>query len=768
MPMLRLPVAAVLTAATLSCLATPSTPGTLQIEEAVWAKSFQTTGIAAAYSPDGAFAASTVCDPARTAAEARGGKSATLRTAYHSQGCDIWLYPLAGGPGRNLTAGQGSSWAPAWSSKGEFLAFYSDRDGTPNAWLWTRADNTLRRISDTQIHTELGMDAPLWTEADRALVVKLRPEAASAPREGSQSGTTVTVFRSPRAAAGATQNPQLVARMVRDIGLIEVASGQTKRLAQGVYSLLPAVLSPDRRSLAYLDGREPAPPGLGARAYTLVKLDLRTGQTESLARGILQGAGTGVTWSPNGRWIAYIDFNAAAYRPAPGQWLERARTMGDLRVVSTAGGTPRRFTGAPPNHFSNTGSLPPLWDARSRRLYLVGAGQLWQANVDDGALRPLGHDEARTDQFVVATPDRNQIWSPDEGRSLFVASRNVLTQKQGFTRVALESGRREMLLEEDKAYGGVYLAPFGGPQGRDLFYFAESAQSPCELWIASLDSRPPRRLTDLNPQLRERRLGVSRLMEFQSQDGRALQASLLLPPGEKPARGYPLVLWVYASEFGSASVNRFGLVGYPAFNLQMLATRGYAVMWPDIPVSLGTPMQDVMKAVMPAIDRAVALGFADPERLAVMGNSNGGYSVMSLIVQTKRFKAAVVNSGFADLTALYGRMGYTGLGHYTSWLEEQGGSMGVPPWQAPLRYIENSPIYHLDRIQTPVLIQAGEEDSGVLPGSDQIWVGLQRLGKEALYLRYGGEGHVLFSAANLHDYWQRLLAFLGEHVARGQ
>jgi len=90
--------------------------------------------------------------------------------------------------------------------------------------------------------------------------------------------------------------------------------------------------------------------------------------------------------------------------------------------------------------------------------------------------------------------------------------------------------------------------------------------------------------------------------------------------------------------------------------------------------------------------------------------------------------------------------------------------MGAPPWEVPLRYVQNSPVFYLDRIDTPLIVQAGSEDELIVPLSDEVWVGLQRLGKEATYLRYQGEGHVLMKAPNLVDYWKRVIAFFDERV----
>jgi len=163
---------------------------------------------------------------------------------------------------------------------------------------------------------------------------------------------------------------------------------------------------------------------------------------------------------------------------------------------------------------------------------------------------------------------------------------------------------------------------------------------------------------------------------------------------------------------------------------------------------------------MPAIDAAVHLGLADPERLAVMGQSNGGFTTLALLVQTQRFKAAVMNAGFGDLAGLFGMT--DGVWH--PWLLQQGGAMGVPPWEDPLRYVQNSPFYYLDRVTTPLIIQAGGEDRFIHPLSEQVFTGLKYLDKEVTYLRYENDGHVLMRSASRIDYWNRVLPFFERHV----
>jgi len=132
---------------------------------------------------------------------------------------------------------------------------------------------------------------------------------------------------------------------------------------------------------------------------------------------------------------------------------------------------------------------------------------------------------------------------------------------------------------------------------------------------------------------------------------------------------------------------------------------------------------------------------------------------MSLLVQTKRFKAAVESAGFSDLISDYGQMRSDGTA-YGMLLETGQGLMGGTPWQYGERYIENSPFFYFDRIATPLLMIHGAEDPFVQPFlADQVFVGLRRLGKEVEYAKYGGEAHWLTSYENQVDACSRIISW---------
>jgi dipeptidyl aminopeptidase/acylaminoacyl peptidase len=230
---------------------------------------------------------------------------------------------------------------------------------------------------------------------------------------------------------------------------------------------------------------------------------------------------------------------------------------------------------------------------------------------------------------------------------------------------------------------------------------------------------------------------------------------------------YPLIVWVYGGVLLSNRFDEFGLASRGPFNMQLYATRGYAILLPDMPLGVGTPMLDMAKAVLPGVNKVIDVGIADPARLGVMGHSFGGYSTLALIVMTNRFKAAMEASGIGDLVSNYGQMGKDGATFGISILEQGQGSMGGTPWAVRDRYIANSPVFDFDRVETPLLIVHGSDDDVVAPfQADEVFADLRRLGKEVEYARYDGEDHspAYWRYANQVDLCNRIIEWFDSHL----
>jgi len=252
---------------------------------------------------------------------------------------------------------------------------------------------------------------------------------------------------------------------------------------------------------------------------------------------------------------------------------------------------------------------------------------IWKATVRDRRLQQVAKVTDRDILEAVGPVGGGRLWSPDGGRSMVVATQNRENKQIGFYTVDLMRGTSARLFEEDRSlpFGPILNLDVSG-DGRRIVYVAQDARHPPDVWLTDPGFQNRRQLTNLNPQLETAALGTSRIIDWRSVDGVALQGALLLPANYQAGKRYPLVVDVYGGAYLSDAVNYFYLT--PIGNMQLLASQGYAVLMPDAPVGRTTPMQDLLKTVLPGVDRAIELGIADPDRLGVMGHSYGGYSTL--------------------------------------------------------------------------------------------------------------------------------------------
>jgi hypothetical protein len=217
-----------------------------------------------ARSPDGRYVAAAVNRPSRATALAEPSTGYFVRTgipASEALGDDILLIDLRSGEHVDLTAGRGSSWGPAWSPDGRYLAFYSDRDGVARLWTWDRESRTLRRVSDEIVRPFWSFETPRWFPDGSQLLVKLLPEGMTLeearallpgppiPPGASMPGppatdATVKVFASSddlldrrpdtiRTPASNASEVHFLNRSLGDLAIVDLASGRSRRLDEG-------------------------------------------------------------------------------------------------------------------------------------------------------------------------------------------------------------------------------------------------------------------------------------------------------------------------------------------------------------------------------------------------------------------------------------------------------------------------------------------------------------------------------------------------------
>ena len=198
----------------------------------------------------------------------------------------------------------------------------------------------------------------------------------------------------------------------------------------------------------------------------------------------------------------------------------------------------------------------------------------------------------------------------------------------------------------------------------------------------------------------------------------------------------------------------------------LLAGAGYLVVKPSVDFETGFPGEAWLKGVTSVANKLIEFGIADSARLAVQGQSYGGYATNLLITQTKRFKAAINISGKVDLISFYTDSPRLGVRNVTA-AERQQDRIGATLWEQPQKYEQQSAILFADRITTPLMLITGAQDSNVpADNTREMYYGLRRLGKEVVWVNYmnGGHGGGTATADDFLDMWRRIVAWYDDRL----
>lgn len=302
-----------------------------------------------------------------------------------------------------------------------------------------------------------------------------------------------------------------------------------------------------------------------------------------------------------------------------------------------------------------------------------------------------------------------------------------------------------------------------------------------EGWVTSLllnDGGGSTVLT-LNEDLKDRAIAPVQSFKFTYQ-GKPLGGWVVLPPNAKPGVPLPAVVSVYGGiVYGhEPPFATKAEISLPVFSGQLLAAQGYAVVYPSTPLGPGSStnvMETLAGEAVAAVDALAAKGVVDPKRVGVMGQSFGGFSTAAILAErSDRFKAGVAMAGIYDWIFGYGMLPMdkilTDDGDIydleIKMVENGQIQLHQPFWKAAAAYERNSPIFSVEKIDSPILFLHGDLDLGVtgLPGAERMYNALLRAGKTTALVRYWGQGHVAQSAPAIRDQWSRLTAWFGHYV----
>jgi dipeptidyl aminopeptidase/acylaminoacyl peptidase len=260
------------------------------------------------------------------------------------------------------------------------------------------------------------------------------------------------------------------------------------------------------------------------------------------------------------------------------------------------------------------------------------------------------------------------------------------------------------------------------------------------------------RLSDINPQQNDYNWGTAELFTWKTYTGKQSQGIVYKPENFDPKKKYPMISYFYEKLSD-------GLFGYrqpaptpSALNIPFFVSRGYIVFAPDIAYTTGHPGNDAYNYIVSGVRALVKQGYVDSSKLGLQGQSWGGYQTAYIITKTKLFAAAWAGAPVANMTSAYGGIRWgTGINRQFQYEKSQS-RIGATLWQKPNLYIENSPLFHLPAVTTPLVIMSNDADDAV-PWYQgiELFTGMRRLNKPVWLLVYNNEAHNLLERKNRKD-----------------
>jgi len=298
-----------------------------------------------------------------------------------------------------------------------------------------------------------------------------------------------------------------------------------------------------------------------------------------------------------------------------------------------------------------------------------------------------------------------------------------------------------------------------------LLFTQEDFRTFPDLLYSNLKFDAPKKISDANPQQQQYLWGTAESYKWTALDGQDLEGLLIKPANFDPNKKYPLLVNFYERSSNGLYRHRAPFPHRSTINYSFYASRGYVIFNPDIPYKVGYPGESCYNAVMSGVATLLKEGFVDKERIGVQGHSWGGYQIAYLLTKTDLFKCAESGAPVVNMFSAYGGIrwgsGMSRMFQYEKTQSRIGGSI----WEYPLRYVENSPIFEMDKTNTPVLILHNDED-GAVPWYQGIeyFVALRRLGKPAWLLNYNGEPHWPVKLQNRKDFNIRMQQYFDYYL----
>ena len=439
----------------------------------------------------------------------------------------------------------------------------------------------------------------------------------------------------------------------------------------------------------------------------------------------------------------------------------------------------------------------PVWTANDEYVLICDRYDVWKFKADGSSVECLTKNAGRENRiqfrktsyidYGLTTAERRfgLTHIPAANEQIWLSAFDEVTKKNGFAVLNGLKPQVPVWCLKESSFGSVVIAR----EAPVLAFTEGDYRRPYDLYLAfdatkkglakgnfslkpSLEKRldGATKLTFVNPQQAQYRWGDAQLVHWTAYDGTPLDGILIVPEDRKPGEKLPLMIYFYERNSETLYNYRQPAPSRSTVNPAMYVSNGYAFFIPDIVYKDGHPGESAYNCICSGAEAMCdQFDFIDRSRMAIQGQSWGGYQVAYLITRTDMFIAAGAGAPVGNMISAYGGIRWES-GLVRAMQYEHGQSrIGKSIWdEGGLElYIENSPVFHVNKVKTPVLIMANDAD-GAVPWYQGIefFSDLRRFGKKAWMLQYNDEAHNLAERRNSKDLSVRLQQFF-DHYMKG-
>lgn len=489
----------------------------------------------------------------------------------------------------------------------------------------------------------------------------------------------------------------------------------------------------------------------GRSRYDIYTINLETGDRKQ----IKEAANTNMRLSPKGTYAYW-------YCVQDSSWYTYSMENGkEYRLTTPATFAAWDEDNDVPDYPSPHGLAG--WTTDDRNILLYDRYDIWKfdpsAQVPAVNLTVNGRKEQLSYRLIQLDKEQKFI---DTKKPQLLLAFNEKTKGSGYYHATLSAPAAPKTL---LAGNFMLKTPVKAKNADAVIYTSETFEQYPDVRLSDLSFKKSVQLTHGGEQQEQLNWGTAELVSWISLDGVPLEGVVYKPADFDPAKKYPVIVNFYERNSETLYAYHMPEPHRSTIDYHFYTSNGYIIFNPDVRYVDGYPGESCFNCVMPGITSLIAKGYVNEKGIGAQGHSWGGYQVAYLATRTNLFSAIESGAPVVNMFSAYGGIRW-GSGLNRSFQYEHGQSrIGGTLWNAPLQYMENSPLFTMDKVETPILIMHNDND-GHVPWYQGIeyFVALKRLQKPVWLLNYTGEIHWPMRLANRIDFQKRMFQFFQHYL----